>query len=128
MPPETVRELLRDPMRPWKLAGLALFTVGGVLLAVSLLVPTCANCFAADSDAAAGLASEFDSPSTGEPPIRIYPTGQQLAKTAAEQQTEQRRPTPLETSYSKKGVRLKIRVVLTTADSVESGYYRWIGG
>jgi len=69
LPRESLNQLLQDPMRHWKLSGLAVFATGGVLLALSLLIPTCAQCLG--SKRLAGFASERDTPN--EPPIRIFP-------------------------------------------------------
>jgi len=69
LPRESLTQLLKDPMRHWKLSGLAVFATGGVLLALSLLIPTCAQCIG--SKRLAGFASERDTPN--EPPIRIFP-------------------------------------------------------
>uniref|UniRef100_A0A914UHF9 Transmembrane protein n=1 Tax=Plectus sambesii TaxID=2011161 RepID=A0A914UHF9_9BILA len=69
LPRASLDQLLRDPMRHWKLSGLAVFATGGVLLALSLLIPTCAQCIG--SKRLAGFASERDTPN--EPPIRIFP-------------------------------------------------------
>jgi hypothetical protein len=70
IPRDKLNELLKDPMRHWKLSGLAVFSTGGLLLALSLLIPTCAQCIG--SKKLAAFASESDTPN--EPPIRIYPS------------------------------------------------------
>jgi len=64
--PEDIVNLLEDKMRPWKLAGLVVFACGGTLLAVSLLVPTCARLFGRET-----LASDLNTPV--EPPVKIFP-------------------------------------------------------
>jgi hypothetical protein len=69
IPRDKLNELLKDPLRHWKLSGLAVFSTGGVLLALSLLIPTWAQCIG--SKKLAAFASETDTPN--EPPIRIYP-------------------------------------------------------
>ncbi|VDD92564.1 unnamed protein product [Enterobius vermicularis] len=57
-------------MRRWKMIGLCVFSIGASLLALSLLIPTIAQCFR--SKRFAGFASEDGTPN--EPPIRIYPS------------------------------------------------------
>ena len=60
---------MTDPMRAWKLVSLGIFAVGGVLLAISLVIPACASTLGTPS--LAGFASELDTPT--ETPIKIYP-------------------------------------------------------
>jgi hypothetical protein len=62
-----ISQLMEDHMRPWKLAGLITFAVGGTLLAVSLLIPSCARLCGHTA-----LASEFNTPV--EPPVKIFPS------------------------------------------------------
>lgn len=54
-----------------------MFAGGAVILALSLLVPTCAQCF--NSKRLAAFVSEDGTPN--EPPIRIYPAGSTKAET-----------------------------------------------
>uniref|UniRef100_A0A915Q5E9 Uncharacterized protein n=1 Tax=Setaria digitata TaxID=48799 RepID=A0A915Q5E9_9BILA len=69
VPPEKLAEILKDPMRRWKMFGLCMFASGAVMLALSLLTPTLAGCFKNK-----GLASFISEDSTpNEPPIRLYP-------------------------------------------------------
>ncbi|VDN56208.1 unnamed protein product [Dracunculus medinensis] len=77
VPPEKLAEILKDPMRRWKMIGLCVFAGGAVILALSLLVPTCAQCF--NSKRLAAFVSEDGTPN--EPPIRIYPAGSTKAET-----------------------------------------------
>ena len=70
IPPERFSEFLRDPMHTYKIVGFCVFAIGASLMALSLLVPTCAHCFGAGSRLAA-FASEDNTPN--EPPVRIYP-------------------------------------------------------
>jgi len=57
--------ILRDDPFHWcKLVGLSLFASGGVLLAFSLLIPTCVHCYGQRGW------SDIDSPS--EPPVRVF--------------------------------------------------------
>ena len=62
-------ELTRDPLKTWKTIGFCVFSVGAMMLALSLLVPTFA--LAVGSKHLASFASEDNSPN--EPPVRIYP-------------------------------------------------------
>lgn len=71
VPPDKLAEILQDPMRQWKMIGLCVFAGGAVVLALSLLIPTCAQCF--HSKRLAAFVSEDGTPN--EPPIRIYPAG-----------------------------------------------------
>jgi len=70
IPPERFQEVLRDPMKQWKMYGFVVFSIGASLMAVSLLVPTCAQIIGGRRLAA--FASTDNSPN--EPPIRIYPS------------------------------------------------------
>ena len=70
IPPERFQEVLRDPMKQWKMMGFVVFAIGASLMAISLLVPTCANLLGGRRLAA--FASGDNSPN--EPPIRIYPS------------------------------------------------------
>jgi hypothetical protein len=70
IPPERFQEVLRDPMKQWKMMGFCVFAIGASLMAISLLVPTCANLLGGRRLAA--FASGDNSPN--EPPIRIYPS------------------------------------------------------
>ncbi|MFH4979192.1 hypothetical protein AB6A40_005901 [Gnathostoma spinigerum] len=71
VPPDKFAEILQDPMKHWKVAGLCVFATGAAILALGLLVPTCAQCFR--NKHLAGFVSEDGTPN--EPPIRIYPAG-----------------------------------------------------
>jgi len=70
IPPERFQEVLKDPMKTWKMAGFCVFALGASLMAISLLVPTCAQLCGGSRLAA--FASSDNSPN--EPPIRIYPS------------------------------------------------------
>uniref|UniRef100_A0A7E4VPL1 Col_cuticle_N domain-containing protein n=1 Tax=Panagrellus redivivus TaxID=6233 RepID=A0A7E4VPL1_PANRE len=70
IPPERFNEILKDPMRSYKMIGFCVFAGGAVLMAVSLLVPMCAQMLGTKRLAA--FVSEDNTPN--EPPIRIYPT------------------------------------------------------
>jgi hypothetical protein len=70
IPPERFSEILRDPMHKWKITGFCVFAVGASIMALSLLVPTCANLVGGHRLAA--FASGDSTPN--EPPIRIYPS------------------------------------------------------
>jgi len=70
IPPERFSEVLKDPMRQWKMTGFCIFAVGASLMALSLLVPTCANIIGGKR--LATFTSGDNTPN--EPPIRIYPT------------------------------------------------------
>jgi len=72
IPPERFTEFLRDPMHKWKITGFCVFAMGASLMALGLLVPTCAQCLGGGSGRLAAFASEDNTPN--EPPIRIYPT------------------------------------------------------
>jgi len=69
IPTDKIAAILQDPMRMWKMAGFCTFAAGAVILALSLLIPTCAQCIG--SQRLAGFVSEDVTPS--EAPIRIYP-------------------------------------------------------
>jgi len=69
IPTDKIAAILQDPMRHWKMAGFCTFAAGAVILALSLLVPTCAQCIG--SKKLAAFASEDNTPN--EAPIRIYP-------------------------------------------------------
>ncbi|KAK0414032.1 hypothetical protein QR680_007115 [Steinernema hermaphroditum] len=69
VPPEKLAEILKDPMRHWKMTGFCVFAFGTVVMALGLLIPTCASCIGGTRLAA--FASEDATPN--EPPIRIYP-------------------------------------------------------
>lgn len=71
IPPERISELLRDPMHPWKIAGFCVFALGAALMALGLLVPTCAQFFGGKTGRLGAFVSEDNTPN--EPPIRIYP-------------------------------------------------------
>lgn len=71
IPPERFTEFLRDPMHKWKVTGFCVFAMGASLMALGLLVPTCAQCMGGGSGRLAAFASEDNTPN--EPPIRIYP-------------------------------------------------------
>jgi len=64
--PDDIVNLFEDKMRPWKLAGLIVFASGGTILAISLLVPTCARLFGRET-----LSSDLNTPV--EPPVKIFP-------------------------------------------------------
>lgn len=70
IPPERFEEVLRDPMHDWKMAGFCAFAAGAALMALSLLVPTCAHVFGGKQLAA--FVSEDNTPN--EPPVRVYPS------------------------------------------------------
>ena len=67
---EQLADLHRDPMHRIKFIALGIFSFGGLLMAISLLVPTCAHC--CRGPVAASFRSDFDT-TPSEPPIRIYP-------------------------------------------------------
>ncbi|VDO51207.1 unnamed protein product, partial [Brugia timori] len=69
VPPEKLAEILKDPMRRWKMFGLCTFATGAVMLALSLLTPTLVGSF--KSKHLAAFMSEDSTPN--EPPIRLYP-------------------------------------------------------
>jgi len=69
-------EFLRDPMHTWKVAGFCVFVAGASLMALGLLVPTCAQCLGTTRLAA--FASEDNTPN--EPPVRIYPSAKPNSK------------------------------------------------
>ncbi|OZC12352.1 hypothetical protein X798_00874 [Onchocerca flexuosa] len=69
VPPEKLTEILKDPMRRWKMFGLCMFASGAVMLALSLLTPTLVGSF--KSKRLAAFMSEDSTPN--EPPIRLYP-------------------------------------------------------
>uniref|UniRef100_A0A0R3S584 Transmembrane protein n=1 Tax=Elaeophora elaphi TaxID=1147741 RepID=A0A0R3S584_9BILA len=69
VPPEKLAEILKDPMRHWKMFGLCMFATGAVMLALSLLTPTLVGSF--NSKRLAAFMSEDSTPN--EPPIRLYP-------------------------------------------------------
>jgi hypothetical protein len=69
IPSEKMISFMKDPMRHWKTAGFILFASGAAILALSLMIPICAQCIG--SKKLAGFISEENSPN--EPPIRIYP-------------------------------------------------------
>jgi len=71
IPPERFTEFLRDPMHKWKITGFCVFAMGASLMALGLLVPTCAQCLGGGNGRLAAFASEDNTPN--EPPIRIYP-------------------------------------------------------
>jgi hypothetical protein len=71
IPPERFTEFLRDPMHKWKVTGFCVFALGASLMALGLLVPTCAQCLGGSSGRLAAFVSEDNTPN--EPPIRIYP-------------------------------------------------------
>jgi len=71
IPPERFSEFLRDPMHKWKITGFCVFAMGASLMALGLLVPTCAQCLGGGNGRLAAFASEDNTPN--EPPIRIYP-------------------------------------------------------
>ena len=68
-PTKELHELGQEPMKGWKVAGFCIFSAGAILLALSLLLPTCAQLIG--SKRLASFASEDNSPN--EPPVRIYP-------------------------------------------------------
>jgi len=70
IPPERLSEILRDPMHGVKMAGFCVFAIGASIMALSLLVPTFAQCSGTHGRLAA-FASEDNTPN--EPPVRIYP-------------------------------------------------------
>ncbi|KAI6213514.1 hypothetical protein M3Y94_00159400 [Aphelenchoides besseyi] len=45
IPPERFNALLMDPMHVYKMAGFCIFSIGACLLAISLIVPSCAHVF-----------------------------------------------------------------------------------
>ncbi|CAG9530493.1 unnamed protein product [Cercopithifilaria johnstoni] len=69
VPPEKLAEIVKDPMRRWKMFGLCMFATGAVMLALSLLTPTLVGSF--KSKRLAAFMSEDSTPN--EPPIRLYP-------------------------------------------------------
>ncbi|KAE9551481.1 hypothetical protein FO519_005301 [Halicephalobus sp. NKZ332] len=70
IPQERFNEILKDPMRNYKMIGFCVFAAGATLMALSLLVPACAH--VAGTKKLAAFISEDNTPN--EPPIRIYPT------------------------------------------------------
>lgn len=68
VPRESLPELLHDPTRDWKLIGLGVFAAGGLLLSLSMLLPTLALCCAGHP-----MAAQLLPEPGGEPPIRIFP-------------------------------------------------------
>jgi len=69
IPPERLAELLRDPMHGVKITGFCVFAVGASIMALSLLIPTFAQC--AGGSRLAAFASEDNTPN--EAPVRVYP-------------------------------------------------------
>lgn len=70
IPQERFNEILKDPMRNFKMIGFCVFAGGATLMALSLLFPVCAQM--AGTKRLAAFVSEDNTPN--EPPIRIYPT------------------------------------------------------
>jgi hypothetical protein len=81
-----ISQLMEDHMRPWKLAGLITFAVGGTLLAVSLLIPSCARLCGHTA-----LASEFNTPT--EPPVKIFPSVDDVDKSSKKPGSPPQSPT-----------------------------------
>ncbi|VDK88904.1 unnamed protein product [Litomosoides sigmodontis] len=69
VPLEKLAEILKDPMRRWKMFGLCMFATGAVILALSLLTLALVSSF--KSKRLAAFLSEDSTPN--EPPIRLYP-------------------------------------------------------
>jgi len=70
IPPERLADLLRDPMHNVKITGFCVFAIGASVMALSLLIPTFAQCAGVGSRLAA-FASEDNTPN--EAPVRVYP-------------------------------------------------------
>jgi len=119
IPQNSMEELLRDPMRSWKLAGLGIFTAGGVLLAISLLVPTLAYC--AGPGFVAELSGDCETPT--EDPIKIFPTDPSAASEEPRSPVESKVPVMEEISkvqpeekLSKKGRKVSGDELLLASD------------
>jgi hypothetical protein len=90
IPQERFNEMLKDPMRTWKMAGFCIFAGGACLMALSLLVPTCAQMIGTKRLAA--FVSEDNTPN--EAPIRIFPTAPSKFKVIPAKMTPGHRISP----------------------------------
>ena len=90
IPQERFNEMLKDPMRTWKMAGFCVFAGGACLMALSLLVPTCAQMIGTKRLAA--FVSEDNTPN--EAPIRIFPTAPSKFKVIPAKMTPGHRISP----------------------------------
>jgi len=70
IPPERLTEMLRDPMHGVKMAGFCVFAIGASMMAVSLMIPSFAQCFGGPTSRLAAFASGDNTPN--EAPVRIY--------------------------------------------------------
>lgn len=75
VPRDKLEIILQDPMRLWKTVGFGMFTLGSLLLAFSLAIPTAAAMVGTTRFAA--FASPDNSPN--EPPVRVFPHSSNVA-------------------------------------------------
>jgi hypothetical protein len=74
IPPERLADMLRDPMHGVKMAGFCVFAIGASMMAVSLMIPSFAQCFGGPTSRLAAFASGDNTPN--EAPVRVYSAGQ----------------------------------------------------